>query len=147
MSKKIKVLHLIPGLGVGGAERLLADVCERINRERYQMAVAYWGDDSLAERIRHTGAIVEKISFKNVLSLDAVRCIQNLLKKHSADIVHSHFLDADLLAFAANVMSKRPHLIHVHSYPFPAKRTHALRYRLMGANVRFFENCPGIFYG
>ena len=64
MDKKIKILYLITGLKVGGAERVLYDIVKNLNKERFQPVVI-----SIIS-IGKVGKEIQKLGIK-VLSLNA----------------------------------------------------------------------------
>jgi len=52
MGRKIKVLHIIPNFGTGGAERFVVDLLENTDRKKFDVAaVSLYGE---------TGTILEK---------------------------------------------------------------------------------------
>ena len=135
--KKTIVAHLIPRIPFGGgAETLLVDICRSIDRERFSVVVFYWAEgDDLAGALRQAGAVVVKLSFKNVLSLSSVQKLVRALKAYRVDILHTHFMDSDLLGFLSTWFTGLPMVMHVHSFPFPQTRRHALRYRIMSMKI------------
>ena len=132
MQKKVNIIHLIPSLGIGGAEKILLDFCRKINREKYHLTVAYWGGrEDLLGSIEDAGVKVVKLKIKNVKSVNSVFRISRLLRDVSAELIHTHFMDADLMGFLASRISRIPVVMNIHSYPFPVGFRHCLRYRLM----------------
>jgi len=132
MSKKLNIVHLIPALGIGGAEKIILDFCKLYNKEVYAITVAYWGDnEALLEPLRDTGVRVVKLNLIKVISLDSVKKIAGLLKEVSADLIHTHLIDADFLGFLSAKLAGISIVMSIHSYPFPHKKTHCGRYWLM----------------
>ncbi|MBF0486233.1 MAG: glycosyltransferase [Candidatus Omnitrophica bacterium] len=127
------VAHLIPWVPFGGgAESLLLDICREIDKTRFRIVVFYWADsDELAEAMREAGAQVVKLPFRKVLSLSSVWQLARALKEYRADILHTHFMDSDFVGFWASFLCRIPIVMHVHSFSFPQKNRHALRYRIM----------------
>ncbi|MDD4013820.1 MAG: glycosyltransferase, partial [Candidatus Omnitrophica bacterium] len=139
MEKKIRIMHLIPSLGLGGAEKVLLALSRGIDRDKYALMVAYWGDnETLLEQFRTAGTEVVKLDLNKVVSIDSVKKVSDLLRKFSADIIHTHFIDAHLLGYLAALLSGVPSVVHIHSYPFPSKMTHRARYRLMSMTTSVF---------
>lgn len=137
MRKKINIIYLIPALGIGGAEKVLLDFCRLCPKKSYSLRVVYWGEDeALLKPLEAVGVSITKLKLKKVISADTVFQIARLLKKFSADLLHTHLMDADLLGFLAASISRTPLVISIHSYPFPQKRTHCLRYRLMSMRAK-----------
>lgn len=132
MRKKINIVHLIPSLGIGGAEKILLDLYKNIDRERFSVKIVYWEDRQ--EILKNTGFSAKEIirlELDKVVSLKSILTIARLLKKVQADIIQTHLMDADLLGFLASRIVKIPILITIHSYPFPIAYRHCFRYRMM----------------
>lgn len=101
---KIKVLHILPGLGIGGAEKLVVDMVELADRSRFNIAVMrILGIDSfLTEKLKNKGCQVYTIApeLKGTSSLKGVNLIwtairimkkvQKLLHEIKPDVVHTH---------------------------------------------------------
>ncbi|NTV29137.1 MAG: glycosyltransferase [Candidatus Omnitrophica bacterium] len=138
MSKKIKVVQLIPGIAFGGgAENVVYNLCRFIDRSRFELEVFYWNDyDDLAANIRQTGSRTVKLPLKKVVSLLTVRTIARMLEETKADILHTHFIDSDSLGFLASRLARVPMVAHVHRYPYPELPRHAVRYRVMAVGMR-----------
>lgn len=154
--RPMNIVHLIPGIGVGGgAESVLYDLCRYADRTRFRVVVLYWNDGEMAEMMRAAGAEVIKLNFKKVISVSSVRMIASFLKICKADILHTYFIDGDFLGFMASRLVKVKVIFHIHSYPFPSEKRHALRYRIMSRGVarcvcvsdfvkKYFISCTGI---
>jgi len=128
----MNIVHLIPGLGMGGAEKVVLTLCREMDRSRYSPFVVYWNDDeALLAPLKDSGAGVIKIKPGKVISIDTVLMISGVLRGVKADLVHTHFMDADLLGFLSSRFLKIPQVIDIHSYPFPLGWKHAFRYRVL----------------
>lgn len=93
----IRVLHLIPALDVGGAERLLVSLARHHDRTAVSLRVAYFRDgDALRDAIAAEGIRVDRIAPSD---------LPQRLADWKIDVLHSHLIRADLLA-GAN--SRRP---------------------------------------
>ena len=95
--KKIKVLHLITGLGNGGAEGVLVRLCTRdISSEHVVVALIKGGIH--ANTLRNSGIPVYELDLKrrvwdprNLINLELI------LKKEKPEIVQTWLYHADLL--------------------------------------------------
>ncbi len=134
--KKV-IVHLIPQIpSWGGAESVLLDIARTMDKDRFEMVVVFWGaHDELAAPLREAGARVAKLEFGRIVSFASVRRLADVLKEYQADLVHTHFIDSDLLAVAAAWSSGIPVVTHVHSFPFPQNAWQSLRYRLMAPRI------------
>ena len=129
----MRILHLIPDLGVGGAQRMLVDTAARMDRERYGLTVAHWGDASPLQ------AELERLGVP-VLRLDAgARSLPGLARRFgpqvrrlAPDIVHTHLFDADLVGIlVARGLGVRRCCATIHSFSFLSLPRHRWRYRLL----------------
>jgi len=137
MSEKINIVHLIPSIGFGGgAENVVYNLCRSIDQSRFHLTLLYWGEhEDLVVPIRAQGTSVVKLSFRNVVSPDSVFQVTAAIRKARAHLLHTHFMDADLLGFMASRLAGVPCIFEVHSFPFPEFPRHAYRYRLMSPVV------------
>ncbi len=136
--KKITVAHLIPRIPFGGgAESLLLDICRSMDRTRFSMVVFYWADgEDLAQPLREAGATVVRLPLNKSFPFVSVPCLLRALKACRVDVLHTHFIDSDLLGFLSAWCSGIPMVMHVHSFPFPKTRIHAWRYKLMSFKIK-----------
>lgn len=95
-----RILVLIKGLGLGGAERLIADASRVWDRRSFEYAVAYvlpW-KDQLAQPIAEQGIEVRCIGGKRGLDLATPIRLRRMISDFGADIVHAHLPSAGVLA-------------------------------------------------
>ncbi len=93
---QIHILHILPTLDTGGAERLLIDIAKGLNANRFKQAVLCfkWGGE-LVEEMRKTGTQVFVLEKK--LAFDPLNFIKiwKIISKLKPDIIHTH-LGADM---------------------------------------------------
>ena len=69
------------------------------------------------ERMEESGITVYPYPIKQKNILKTIFFIRRIIKKHNADIIHSHHYFADFLVFLARLgLKKKSHIITVHSY-------------------------------
>jgi len=87
-----RVLHLIKGLGLGGAEHLLVDVVATADRERFDYEVAYVlaTQDTLAPALEAAGVPVHRLGATGNADLRWTAALRRLLAAGRYDVVHSH---------------------------------------------------------
>jgi L-malate glycosyltransferase len=96
-----RVLWLIKGLGLGGAERMLVDALRCHDRGRWQFEVAYLlpRKDFLVPRLEALGARVRCLGTNSRLGAPlAVPAIRTLLRERGIGIIHAHLPLAGVLA-------------------------------------------------
>ena len=139
MSKKINVVHLIPSLNTGGAEKVVLSLCQNIDTAKFNITLVYWQEQAdLLDAFQECPIQIHKLTLKKVISWGSVRQIRALLKETEAQIIHTHFIDADLLGFLASRFLKISMVSDIHSYPFPVKTSHRIRYHLMAYGIKKF---------
>jgi glycosyltransferase involved in cell wall biosynthesis len=91
--KRLKVLHIVPMLGPGGAERVAVDIVMGLNRQRFEVAiVSIWGrvGCELEDALDHSDVGVEYLGKGAGFDGRIYRKMHQVLKNHRPDIVHTH---------------------------------------------------------
>lgn len=135
---RARVLVLIKGLGIGGAERLISEGSEHWNRERFEYRVAYFlpWKDQLVGHLRSNGVVVDCIGSEKGLGPKAYGMLRSLISRWEPDIIHTHLPTAGIMARLA---TSRPvvHTEHnlVGSYRQPTRSVNRLSYRRNAAVI------------
>jgi len=118
MYKKVNIAHLIPSLGLGGAEKYVFSLFQHRSRDLFNSKIIHWQDcrDTLQEFTDYGDEII-KLNFGSILSVTTCFKLIRLLKNLQIDILHTHLMDADLIGFIACRILRIPQLITIHSYP------------------------------
>lgn len=91
MSRPIVLLHVIPTLGLGGAERFLVDLCRALPAHRYRIIVAtVSGEGPRADDLRQAGIEVFPLRVRSHWQLSAVLRLARFMRQQRVDIVHTH---------------------------------------------------------
>ncbi len=115
---RIKVLQLITELDRGGAEKVLLSFLRKLDRDKYNIMVAYMkGEGKLAGDFRDAGVKVLDLKMTNRLNLGAVIRLYRLLKKENIKILHTHLIQADICGFVAGKMAGVPVIISTKHNP------------------------------
>jgi glycosyltransferase involved in cell wall biosynthesis len=121
MKRKINVMHVSYGMGIGGMEKVITDLCRHMNGDKYQSMIC------CTNLKGEFGQILEKEGYRIFL------CAQNgkyekylrllevakLLKRNRIDIVHSHSV-ACVEGVMGGVLARTPvriHTDHCKNYP------------------------------
>jgi len=107
-NRKIKIVHVLPMIFSGGAERLVVDILKKINKEQFDVSLLCFrcGDNEVnlwREELKLADISVAYINkdgerFSNIFSkLNILFRLFAFFKKTKPDIVHTHLLGPDFL--------------------------------------------------
>ncbi len=110
-TKKIKIIHVITQLGIGGAESTVRDLVLRLDPDRFEsIVVTVLPKKEIAYQIEQGGV--------QVISLDANKYnpfiiwkLVTILKREKPDIVHTQLFHADILGRIAAKIARVPKVI------------------------------------
>jgi glycosyltransferase involved in cell wall biosynthesis len=97
---RARILVLIKGLGIGGAERLVSDGAEHWDRRRFDYRVAYvlpW-KDQLTPTLQRLDVQVDCLGTRRGMGVSAVRNLRRLVRDWHPDLIHAHLPSAGILA-------------------------------------------------
>jgi glycosyltransferase involved in cell wall biosynthesis len=105
--RPLRVLWLIKGLDRGGAERLLTTTAARLDRDRFEIEVAYVlsGYDGFVPDLEALGVRTHCLGATRTVQFGWVRNLRDLLRSGDYDVVHTH---SPLPAVAARALLRRP---------------------------------------
>ena len=135
---KARVLVLIKGLGIGGAERLIAESAAFWDRRSFDYSVAYvlpW-KDQLVAALRAQDVEVVCIGGKRGSSPATALRLRRMIRDRQIDLVHAHLPSTGIMA---RMMSPVPvvyteHNV-AHSYREPTRTLNRLTYRRNRATI------------
>ena len=98
---KVNILFLTTGLGLGGAERVVYDICTNINKDKFEVSVV--GISSQIEMLKrfhenniHTYALNYKKNISKFFS--SIIQISRHIHNHEIDIIHAHMFHTLIVA-------------------------------------------------
>jgi len=116
-TQKIKILHLVEDLDVGGMESVVASIARGLNKDKYDLKV--WCIDhggENAESLIRDGIDVKVLNIKSYHNPLAILKMASLLRKERFDIVHSHGYFATTSGRIAGILARVPRMIsHIHT--------------------------------
>ncbi len=123
MTRRHKVMWLIKGLGLGGAERLLTVGIPHLDRSTYDYEVSYllpWKTDVVPD-FERVGIPVHCLQLNKVYDMRVIRRIARLLHERQVDLLHVHSPHAAVLARIAARLSGTSPIVYtehnlVHAY-------------------------------
>lgn len=102
----MKVLHVITGLGVGGAELQLRSILQHTRHESEVLALYNPGD--VAGMITGDGVRVRDLGMTSNTQLGAVLRMRALIREGGYDVVHTHLYRACVYGKLAACWPERP---------------------------------------
>lgn len=109
--RQIRIFHLIKGLGLGGAERLLSRSLECSTSGRFVYGCGYFlpGKDALAPQLRAAGADVRCFEARTPMGiLLRLGAVTQTLRRWEADLVHCHLPMAGVVGRLAARRARLP---------------------------------------
>lgn len=98
MAKKlVHIVHIIPTLRVGGAERVVVDLVNRLDPAVFRSSIILFFDDQPLRHLitnRHVG--VHVVPKQGKFSITFISQIKKKLQELDPDIVHTHLFGADV---------------------------------------------------
>ncbi len=108
-----KIIHIIDGLGIGGAERVVLDLASRIDRTEYAVEVVWLAPQfsDLRPEFEKRGVKCTCIPKRTKLGWQLYRDLSRFLTEQQPDIVHTHLFAADVWGALAATRARVPRLI------------------------------------
>jgi len=111
-ARKIKVVHIIPTLDLGGAERILVDLVRHGNRDVFDFCViTIVGGGPLENELRAAGIPYYSLKKTTVFGLGMLVELTHLLNRLEPDIVHTHLFGAHLWGQVASMLNRVPIMV------------------------------------
>lgn len=139
MINKKRILIVHSTLHIGGAEEVTANLCRKINRDKYDVTVCYLKDKGVVgDKIEKQGTSVLGIEKSRCFKTDYFTALKlrKIIKKHRIQLVHSHdvhaLTDCSLCKISMPKL-KFVHTFHYGNYPHraqPFKRLESLFWRI-----------------
>lgn len=140
MTERIKVLHLISSLSVGGAERLILGLADRIDRSRFELHVCSLGvvrGNVLQPDFERQGIPVYVIGSKLFYDVRSAIAVARYARRHQIDIIHTHLGDADVIGRVVGRFLRVPVVSTLHNEPRDYNRQRVDRRWLTRLTTRF----------
>ena len=107
----MNILYLITGLGLGGAEKVVADLADRMIAFGHNVKIAYLTGEVLVKPASSDVGIIALGLNSPKDFLIASREYQRLVKSFRPDVVHAHMVHANIFARLNRVLCPVPKLI------------------------------------
>lgn len=121
---------VITGLGMGGAERVVCDLTEKLYERGHEVKIAYL-TGNVSTYPTHNEIELIKVNLNNLGSLlPAYIRLAKIVKKYQPDVVHSHMVHANLLSRLVRLTAPMSKLITTAHNSNEGGRVRMLLYRL-----------------
>ena len=127
---KIRILQVIGGLDMGGAETFLMNVLRKIDREKFHFIYLCYGEKKFdyEDEAQKLGAEIVRIREpKPTFDFELIRLIKEVIKENEIDIVHAHTYYNSVYAAIAAKQTKVPFIAHSHNTKSDTKNNLAKR--------------------
>ena len=126
---KINILLLTTGLGLGGAERVVLDVCKNINKDKYEVSViGISSQDELIENFYNSKIHVDVLNYKKTISkfFNSLIDISKHINNHKIQIVHAHMFHTLIIGCLIKIFHRNIKLIFTSHNTFQSMLTRRL---------------------
>lgn len=122
--KKIRVLHLVLSLGVGGAEKLAYDMIQKLDKNEYTAVVCcIQCPGPLGDMLKEEGVSVYFRARVPGIDIELIRWLREILVKEKIDVIHAHQYTPFLFSCLAKLFLGKIKLIYTeHGRHYPEVR-------------------------
>ena len=116
MPAQSRILHFIGSLQLGGAERMIVDIATQQRKEGLIVIIvcaAKFGD--LYNEVIEKGLDVKCLNARAIIDLKAIVKLIGIIKKNRVNIVHSNFVECDIIGSIAATICKIPVIFTIHN--------------------------------
>lgn len=108
----LKIIHIIGRLAYGGAERLLFEICQKIDKNRFDVSVIVLQENNpLAKTYEDAGVNLKFFNKKTKGDFRIIKQVANYLRESKPDIVHTQLFAGDYWGGKAALDAKAPHIV------------------------------------
>lgn len=111
---KINILFLTTGLGLGGAERVVLDICKNINLNNYHVSViGISSQQDLLNQFHLNNIHAYSLNYKKTFNkfFSSIIEISRHIKNHKIQIIHAHMFHTLIIASIIKVFNRRVKVI------------------------------------
>jgi len=110
--RRLNVLYVAVGLGIGGTEGQIRDLVTNLNQSRFDcMVCALKGDGQIAKELAAGGVKVRLLKGRGFWDLRVLWRLVQLIREFRPDIIHSFLPPANVVAGCASRLCRVPHFV------------------------------------
>lgn len=107
----MKILHCVPSMGGGGAERQLCYMAEQMSRDGVNVHVAYFQDGPNVQRLNFSGAEIHHLSCLSNYDPMIIYKIVKTIRKINPHIIQTWIPQIDILAGISSILTNTPFIL------------------------------------
>jgi glycosyltransferase involved in cell wall biosynthesis len=118
MQRRLRVLHVINSLGVGGAEQHLVVLARHIDTTRYDVRVCSLTpllDTSISRNLHAAGVPIYSLDVPRLHDPRLVFRLAALVRRHNIDLIHTHLTYSNIIGGLAGTVTRRPVVTTLHN--------------------------------
>jgi len=129
---RVRVVHLVLGLSIGGLEQVVYDLVRCVDRDRFEVRVLCLGEIGVwRHKFEALGVPVEGLGVLDAGTFGRVAAVARRLHELRPDILHTHNPAPHMVGALAACLCRVPALIHTkHGRNYPKNRKWVLANRL-----------------
>jgi len=108
MSKRVHVMHIIDGLGVGGTETILYEVVSGLVARGFKVSVCYFQPGALVEKYSKLDISLIHVPWRFRIDPALFFRLCKTLRSAAPDVVHTHLFKSDFHGLLAARLCKTP---------------------------------------
>ncbi len=109
---KIKIIHIISSLNIGGAEALLFDLVENMNRDKFDIKIlCFFKQGGFVNKFVNSDINITFLEEERKSYIKLFPKIINFLKEEKPDVVHTHLFGADFFGVFAAKFAKIKNIV------------------------------------
>ena len=126
----MKILFVITGLGVGGAEKIVTSLADALADQGHELVIAYLNGEALVTPKNHSIQLVNLNLNSPKDALFSSIKLRKLIKAFEPDVLHSNLVHANILSRLIRVVAPVPKLITSAHNTNEESRLRMLAYRM-----------------
>ncbi|MGL3001254.1 glycosyltransferase [Flavobacterium sp. RSSB_23] len=151
--RKVKVLHLITGLNVGGAEKVVYDLSKEMEIRGHNVYVVGISEKNFLVKMFQDARInVQVLGVKKKISsfIKGLIFLRSFVKKNNIKIIHAHMTHSLIMAFFIKILNPRIKIVFTsHNFNLGSKLREIIIYLLKNfrsADIVFSEKMKKYIY-
>jgi len=144
MDRAGTILHCIPSMSGGGAERQLAYLAAELRAFGWTVHVALWRRGPNWARLERSGAVIHEMTARHAYDPALLSALRRVLSDAKPDVVQTWLLQMDILGGAAALLTRTPWIVSERSEAgaYPLSLKNVIRSRLVRRADAVVSNSP-----